>query len=528
MLVVILLLAFRLPSLAQPAGGDQFLYSYVAERVLHGDVPYRDAFEQKPPGIFAIYAAMWTIWPRESVVAAADLAAAALTAALLVLLGRRMFGGAAGAGAASLFLLLSDPGIQRLSGLNHRSQCEVFIALAVTAAITSAWTSRGRTSRLALAGALLGVAFWLKYNAIAYVIPIAIAVDLAEGAPHVSRVRRLSIAALGALALFAAGLCYFLVTQAFSDLWHFTIGYNLAYSGETYHGLASAAAYVLTLPVQHAFVDGLWFLGGVGCLGLSLTSSVSGRARLLALAWVAATVLSIAINGARGLPQYFVQASPALALAAAGGLASIWRARISGAYGRVLSVGAAVFVLAGIWRVGIESTPLSRPRLFGLPQAVSNAAFDISYIRGRIDRPTYLERFRADVGKFSPASVERLAVRVQEISNDQDPILVFGFASGGVLVKSGRRSASRFFWSRPVVLEFERDRPGYGSAGLLQDLQREPPSIVALQKHDWGLAEDVPDSMDFFMNTAPLRAWLEAGYEPDYEDSLFSVWRRKH
>ena len=32
---------------------------------------------------------------------------------------------------------------------------------------------------------------------------------------------------------------------------------------------------------------------------------------------------------------------------------------------------------------------------------------------------------------------------------------MFGFASGGVYAKSGRRSASRFFWSRPVVIEFD-------------------------------------------------------------------------
>jgi len=78
-----------------------------------------------------------------------------------------------------------------------------------------------------------------------------------------------------------------------------------------------------------------------------------------------------------------------------------------------------------------------------------------------------------------------------------------------------------------VVLEFERQRPGYGSAGVLADLERERPAVVALQKQDWGLAEDVKNSMDFFMTTPPLRAWLEAGYVPDYEDALFSVWRRR-
>src|SRR6185436_9637455 len=102
---LILLLALRLPSIAQPAGGDQFLYSYVAGRVLDGGVPYRDAFEQKPPGIFGVYALMWGFWPNESVVAAADVLAAVLVAWLLWGLGRGMFDGAVGPAAAMLFLL---------------------------------------------------------------------------------------------------------------------------------------------------------------------------------------------------------------------------------------------------------------------------------------------------------------------------------------------------------------------------------------------------------------------------------------
>ena len=43
------LLAVRLPSLVQPMGADQGLYAYVGERILAGDLPYRDAWDQKPP-----------------------------------------------------------------------------------------------------------------------------------------------------------------------------------------------------------------------------------------------------------------------------------------------------------------------------------------------------------------------------------------------------------------------------------------------------------------------------------------------
>jgi hypothetical protein len=236
--------------------------------------------------------------------------------------------------------------------------------------------------------------------------------------------------------------------------------------------------------------------------------------------------LSIALNGSRGLPQYFLQAAPALALAGAAGLAIAWQSRHRA---RLVTGAAAVLLLYACFRVGAENVRAYQPRLFGLPQAAANLADDVAYLTGRMTHETYLARFdRGDGGKFSPLAVERLAARITATTPASQPVYVFGFSAGGVLVRSQRHSASRFFWSRPVVLEFAADHPGYGSAGLLADLRRAPPAIVALQKHDWGLAESTtPDSIVFFMNHPDLRAWLEAGYTPDYDDPVFAVWRRK-
>ena len=61
------LVAVRVPSLAQPAGGDQALYAYVGQRILAGEVPYRDAWDQKPPAVHLAYAALIALWPHESI-----------------------------------------------------------------------------------------------------------------------------------------------------------------------------------------------------------------------------------------------------------------------------------------------------------------------------------------------------------------------------------------------------------------------------------------------------------------------------
>src|SRR5690606_32752053 len=156
----------------------------------------------------------------------------------------------------------------------------------------------------------------------------------------------------------------------------------------------------------------------------------------------------------------------------------------------------------GRWLVGAD-THVAGMRLAGLPGLIENVRYDIARISGDLDRGTYLRRFRG--AKHDAYENDELARLIRETTGVDDRIYVFGFSGGSVGWKSGRQSASRFFWSHPVLIEFEAGRPGYGSAGLLADLRATRPVLVALQKEEW-------QSEAFFMNTPALRNWLEAGY----------------
>ncbi len=562
-ILILLLLAVRLPSLVEPAGGDQSLYSYVGERILVGGVPYIDAWDQKPPAIHFIYASLWRVWPHESVVAGADLVAAAAIAWLLGLIGRRMFSDEVGYGAAVVFLLLGNPSLQqRLSGVYVRGQCETFIALMVTAAIAilvaparqaSSGRSERRTSngaRLVFAGVFIGIAFWLKYNAAAYGLVVAVATmswpALSERSESkgpagpvgpdgpvtlFESLRTLLLIGAGFLLIAAAFLGYFASHHALHDLWLATISYNLQYSGETYTGLMTGARSVIGYPFQLALErtqhDPIWFIGGLGSLLLAAVLVISvirrrtDRAALIALAWMIACIASIMINGARNLPQYFIQANPALALAGAAGLAAAMGWIQSQRRGLTLALHTALVlaVAVAVWRVAT------------FPKLVDNMRFDARYAIGGMSRETYLSHFAET--KYKAWPVAALAAHLKATTRPTDSVLVFGFNSGGVYVQAERRSASRFFWSRPVIIEFAADNDDYGSRGLLQDLQRDPPAAVALQRQDWGVpSADTgraidPNSADFFMNNVPLRTWLETNYVPDMTTPDFDVWRRK-
>jgi hypothetical protein len=516
------LVVVRLPSLVQPMGADQALYAYVGQRLLAGDVPYRDAWDQKPPAIHFVYALMRALWPHDSAVAAADLLAAAAVAGMLFLVGKVIdersvtrvtagshrlagsLGNPIGIASALVFLLLSNPSFTRVAGVRLRSQCETFIALAVTGAFLLLTRENART---VAAGALLGFAFALKYNAIVYAGGAILVLWLWDrwSSANVARL------AAGFAVVPAVVLAYFAAAGALRPLYDATIAYNVRYSGETYTGPWHAIGYLLAFPVDRARVDALWTLGGVGC-AILIASAVGRRKRLLPPLWVAAACLSIAINGNRGLPQYFVQANPALALAAGWGSVLAWRAlrKLEGSRPHVIGAAIVVVVAIGVWRVN------------QFPKLIEQTVFDARYALGWTSRTDYLARY-ADDRKYSALAATLLGNVLRRYSTDDDRVYVFGFTCGAY-VYAGRASASKFFWSRPVIAGFNAGQPGYGIVGLLDELQRNTPAVVALQRRDW--APDVTDSAEFFMRTPALATWLESHYKPGSGPDGFEVWLR--
>ncbi len=517
----LLLTLARVPSIAQPAGGDQGLYAYVGQRILAGELPYRDAWDQKPPAVHAAYAAMLAVWPDLRVVAAADLALAVATALLLVPLGRAFGVRGAGELAALLYLALANPIFSRVGGVRLRAQCEVFVALLVTLAVLLAWRAarqRADASRFrdagdegaplaACAGAAVGLAFLFKYNAGAFALPVALALWFGAERPGLPWRAWLWMAA-GAAVPPLVTLGVFAWGGALTDLYLATYAYNVFYSGETYRDAWHALTYLVSFPVQHARVDSLWWLGGLGCAAL-VALSLTRRAWLVVPAWVAAACLSIAVNGSRGLPQYFVQAWPALALASGLLIALLWTR--SSLVPRLVLV---ALVATGVWRVTT------------IPKGVENTWHDLQALTGQVPREQYLERFgRHEAGdKYSALAIEQLGRYLRERTAPEDRVLVFGF-SPGALVAAQRESASRFFWSRPVIVDFEAGRPGYGAEGLLEELRRRDVRVIALQRHDWD--PDGPDSYTWFTGEPRLAAWLDEAFEFDTDLGPFAIWRRK-
>jgi hypothetical protein len=150
---------------------------------------------------------------------------------------------------------------------------------------------------------------------------------------------------------------------------------------------------------------------------------------------------------------------------------------------------------------------------------------DARFALGGVSREEHLARYgdRA-TRKYSALAMEELGTFMREHTGPSDSVYVFGFSSAAY-VRADRTSASRFFWSRPVIVGFNDGKPGYGVAGLLDDLRTRGPAIVALQQRDW--YPDVDDSAHFFMATPALASWLRAYYSPATGPEGFDLWMRR-
>ncbi|MBZ5669914.1 MAG: glycosyltransferase family 39 protein [Acidobacteriia bacterium] len=234
-LVVVFLRA--LPNLRYPLGRDQATYCVIGQGLLHGQLLYRDLWDNKPPGIFYVYALIVKIFgPVMWCVGVVDILWLLVISCCIFYFARRYLG----TPAATLAIVFNAARHCR-QGYIHAAQPETFLMLCVFAAwfllcgsdpspalvprapspqgrglelktrrmpalslgerVASVasqvrgFFSRGqgwtlRVIRYFAAGLLLGAAFWLKYNAIAFfpfvvLLPFLDFRELDRGSGHV-------------------------------------------------------------------------------------------------------------------------------------------------------------------------------------------------------------------------------------------------------------------------------------------------------------------------------------------------------
>jgi hypothetical protein len=436
------LLAPGMPFVHEVPHRDSGVFLYVAERILSGDVPYRDVWDHKPPGVYYLNALAlllpgpggWGVW----LLSVATLASAlGLSWRLL----SRAFGPVPALVATALWPLI-------LATEDFTNYLELYALPLQFGVLALFWHGERRgghaASDLAI-GALAGGLLLLRPNLIGVPLAVGIVVLVAhrERGRLGELVPRLGRFALGALAVLAPVAGYFLAVGAFGDLLDQAFTYNVSYAGGDLASKAVAA--------------------GVGWIVLA--SSGASVLVVGAAAW-----LMLADEARRGR-LVDDPARPLLAVAAVGLPLEVLLASVSGqTYAHYYLAWLAVLAVLMAWAVGRLWRALTRhggelaaTRRWAAALAVAVAVavvgqvvLEVRDLRGETQLSGTLAYLRSE-------------------TEETDAVLIWG-AEAGLSWASDRESPVRLIYQYPLVT------PGYStpslSAEFVAELERRPPALV--------------------------------------------------
>jgi len=446
---------WALASLSWPLGLDQGIFAWVGDTILRGGVPYRDAWEIKGPATHYLYAlAQWLfgrdVWGLRildlTLLSASACAAYGLAARMSPRMGERR----AGVVAALLWVLLYATG-----GYWHAAQPDAWAAMAWLAAAWCVARDRPRARDWVAAGALCAFTALLKppFGAFLGLLLLDRAVRSGLSAALAATPAALG-GLLGVLALVTGG---FAAAAALDDFVEVQLVFNPTLHPSAYRDLAAKqllAVWLRWLGQPWAGAVFVSFLGGV----VLAARRSRGDALLLAGWGLFAAVLVVAQN--QYFPYHFWPLVAVLAVGAgsfAGGAASFdsGSARTAAA---ALVVGA---VLAAAWQPFLQI----RQATALLPWAPAGAA----------------ERYRDSfsMGSYGFGTMERIAERIRERTEPEDPILIWGFESG-LYFLADRPASTRLGFLYPLIRGGGSDLEARYLREFRQSLVDTPPVYVVV------------------------------------------------
>jgi len=446
-LAAVVMLSFS-PYIHRTPYTDSSVFLYIAQRMLQGEIPYRDLWDHKGPILYLLNViglvlgrgSVWGVWSLEL---------ACLLAS--VWLGYRTMRALAGPGLAGLvgvvWLLYFGEVVQR----GNLTEEYGLIFQFATIALFLSLLRRGWTwSRLCLLGLCTIVPFFLRANLIA--LQAAAFLALALGTLAQRDWRRLGqlVAGYAASAAVVAGgiVSYFLAHHALGDFLRAAFVFNTVYttlSGTLDNRLLFLQGGVgimpaLVVPAALTWLSLLWWRRG------ALPGQAPRALATLCLLALPLECIASSLSG-RQFAHYYLSWIPITALLTCLGLARLAAAR----HRRVLLPAALL-----LWG------------MLGVPALHAPARHHLQLFAA-------LCTGRYETYRPPETETERLVAYLRHQTAPADTLLVLGFG-GDLAFLSRRRSATRYFYVAPLyVAGFVTPRM---VETYLRDLRAHPPRVI--------------------------------------------------
>jgi hypothetical protein len=419
--IVFLTAAVRVPLLGVPFERDEGEYAYIAWRLGHHELPYRDWIDQKPPGIFWVYrlALQLPLDPIRSVHCMGLLWSAA-SAGALFFLARRFMNGPWAAGAAALFAILSADPLVQGTAANTELFMLLPLILSQLAFLSAAANDQRRILLLVLSGALTGIAVAFKQvAAVNWLFQLVLWPIMVAGEKRLRTTLSFagwSAASAGVVWGFIA--IYFFLRQGLGDLVNNVFTHNLEYI-HTLPWLVRLRFCLHTLTILAQTQALVWILSAAGLIAMCLTGRM--KCLLFLAGWMVTSMVGVGASG-YFFPHYFQQLLPALSLMAALGAKALYNAHFwkrNPSWSRATVVGALSAILP----------------------VVVICPFLFIYTPAEAVKKIYPDNYFADM----PA----LGRRIAQVTGPNDKVFIFG-SEAELLFYAQRVSATRYIFLFPL------------------------------------------------------------------------------
>lgn len=425
-------------SLSYPFGWDQGIMASVGDTLLHGGMPYREAWDIKGPVAHVWFAIGQLLFGRGQLgIRVVDLALLTWAAFALARVGRQLTRPSAGAWIA-IGLVLAHATL----GYFYTAQPDGAVSLALTVAFAPLFATSPTRRALAMSGVVIGIAMLMKPLYVVFLLVPGLLVLQSTERPFVERVKSLLIVGVATAIPVAATLAWFAARGALDEMIDVYIRYNASsYSGVTDFSLRQRVMGVVRyfLPWPRAVALMAMLVGSAAIL------RHDRRRALLVFGWFLGA-LALVVSQGKFFVYHWAVIFPSAALLVALGVSSIIGGEqpasmppsthaSSPSLGMRSALGAAI-VLAIV-------LPLTR-------QPASDAMHWMRFVSGSESRAQYYARFGLDDRSYVAADQMAAAEFIRANTTDTDRVAIFGY-DAPVLFLSGRANATRYSYALPLV-----------------------------------------------------------------------------
>lgn len=437
---------YAIPTLAYPFGRDQAIFYYIGREWLHGTLPYRDAFDLKPPAVYALHSlSILMFGPHQWSIRMADILCVLGLGKLIAMAVRR--DGDRAHGEIGIAAMLLSAVYFTSFDFWDSAQAELWEAFFIIASLTALERIRHAARAPFVAGVLACVAVLFKFTAGMIALPLGLLAlsrgwrDAGSDAPASRRsLRAIASGALfvfGSLVPVAIVVVYYAAHRAVPSLLEL-LGYLQKYAES---GTSPADArqrvelfWLTRSGLWVASLLGLWLIAAVRSSASRSWHVVRGAA--FAVAFVALAFASVVVQK-KYFSYHWGVVVPFLVLAGAYGVSQLARWSPTAATLQALSLVVAGFFTAPPWLCN----PAETYRTYSLEKFRD-------YRAGRLPREQFVRIFKG-VASYDYAAQEYISQLILARAKPGDLLHVRGFELAMYAI-TGMRTPCRFVSELPL------------------------------------------------------------------------------